>query len=44
MTPLARFNMLQSAKTREEFIKLLRQNRPPEEYVCDKCDKRRRCN
>lgn len=44
MTPLARFNMLQLAKTRKEFIKLLRQNRSSEEYVCDKCDKRRRCN
>lgn len=44
MTPLTLFEKLMKAKNREEFIKILRENRPPEEYVCDKCDKRRRCN
>lgn len=43
MTPLTRFDMLQSAKTKEEFIKVLRDHRPIDEYKCDKCDKKRRC-
>lgn len=44
MTPLKSFEILQKIKDKEEMIEFLRQNRPPEEYVCDKCDKRRRCN
>ena len=44
MTPLKLFNILQSAKNREEFINLLREHRPPNEYVCDKCNKKRRYN
>ena len=44
MTPLTLFEKLMKAKDREEFIKILRQNRLSEEYVCDKCDKRRRYN
>lgn len=43
MTPLTRFDSLMKAKDREEFIKILIENRPPNEYICDKCDKRRRC-
>ena len=43
MTPLTLFDRLQKAKDREEFIKILRENRPPNEYICDKCDKKRRC-
>ena len=44
MTPLTQFDKLMKAKDREEFIKILRENRPPEEYNYDKCDKRRSCN
>ena len=43
MTPLVRFDMLQSAKTREEFIKLLREHRPIDKSGCDKCNYKRRC-
>lgn len=43
MTPLTQFEKLMKAKDREEFIKILRENRSPKEYVCNKCNKRR-CN
>lgn len=43
MTPLKSFEILQKIKDKEEMIEFLRQNRPSEEYVCDKCDKKRRC-
>ena len=41
MTPLTLFNRLQKTKTKEEFIKVLRDHRPIDEY---KCDKKRRYN
>ena len=44
MTPFKSFEILQKIKDKEEMIKFLRQNRPTKECVCDKCDKRRRCN
>ena len=43
MTPLKLFNILQSTKTKEEFITILRKHRPLDEYSCKNCNKRRRC-